>query len=427
MAHRSFLARHRTPPFLLTLLLVLAAGCDADSARSADGGAPPIIDDGGPPPGDSATPTPSAESVEATLEHTEIVEAAGYDFAALNDALGAGADTLGGGGGLLLIHEGRVVYRRTVGEAPEGGAFTPNTVVPLASASKWLSGGVVGALVDRGELAWDTRAGEVFETWEGAKSRMTVAQLFSHTAGLNNGPEVHRIHRLDSMQTAVDRIYAEVPMEYEPGTQLWYAGVGMQVVGRMAEIRHARPWVEVADEVLFGPLGMSRTHYYGYVGANFEVPTDNPNVAGTAASSLNDYARYVWMLQNDGIYGDARVLQPETIEAMFTNRADVEPQSVQLSPWDAYYDVAPEFADWRTGIGTWLYANGESGETEELISGGAWGCMPFIDRTRNLAGIYLPYQRERQASPSGRDRNPATVFWLDTVRPLIRAAVEARP
>ncbi len=438
MTQRPVVARPLAVLFLLPFFVV--AGCDdggtpdpddagpptaGDAGPPTDDAGPPVTDDAGPPVTGDAGPPVTGGGVETALGETAPVSADGYDFAALRAALDANADTLGGGGGLLLIHHGQVVFRHTVGVAPEGGPFTPDTVVPLASASKWISGGVIGALVERGELGWDLRAGDVFTTWEGDKASMTVGQLFSHTAGLNNGPEVHRVHSLENMRVAVDRIYAEVPIEYLPGTELWYAGVGMQVAGRMAEIRHGdAAWVDVADEVLLGPLGMTSTHYYGYVGPNFGVPTDNPNVAGTAATSLNEYARYVWMLHNGGRFGETQVLRPETIEQMFTSRSDFPLAQVRLTPWDPYFDVAPEFEAWRTGIGTWLYRNPETGETEELISGGAWGCMPFIDRTRDLVGVYLPYQRQRETAPGGGSRNPATVFWLSTVRPLLRAAID---
>lgn len=54
--------------------------------------------------------------------------------------------TLGGNANLLLIHDGKVIYRKSFGK------YNADTVVPIASASKWISASVVMRLVEKRKL-----------------------------------------------------------------------------------------------------------------------------------------------------------------------------------------------------------------------------------------------------------------------------------
>ena len=149
----------------------------------------------------------------------------------------------GGGLALILVKDGKVVYRRGFGSFEND----IDKVVPVASASKWISAGVVAKLMDAGNYDLNDLVTDYYPYFDGVTpaplpapdgfvhddrmERMTIAQLFSHTAGLSYQPEVQRLHELSSIQSAVAQIYFYVPMDFEPGTFVQYAGVGMQIVG----------------------------------------------------------------------------------------------------------------------------------------------------------------------------------------------------
>ena len=54
-----------------------------------------------------------------------------------------------GGIALVLVKDNKVIYRKSFGR------HTPETIVPIASASKWLSGAVIMTLVEEGKLSLD--------------------------------------------------------------------------------------------------------------------------------------------------------------------------------------------------------------------------------------------------------------------------------
>ena len=86
------------------------------------------------------------------------------------------------GAGLLVAKNRKVVYERYFG------AYSAETVVPIASASKWLSAAVMMSLVDDRLLDLDARALRYLPQFVGPKGDMTLRQMFSHTSGLVDFP-----------------------------------------------------------------------------------------------------------------------------------------------------------------------------------------------------------------------------------------------
>ncbi len=77
-----------------------------------------------------------------------------YDMQPVTDLVGSGVASLPlDGASLLLAKDGQVIYQRTFG------SFTPDTAVPIASGSKWLSATVIMTLVDDGRRSVDVVEG----------------------------------------------------------------------------------------------------------------------------------------------------------------------------------------------------------------------------------------------------------------------------
>src|SRR5687767_15400736 len=85
--------------------------------------------------------TPGQAAPKSTVS-----QAPAYDLTAIDNILERAAPRLGGCA-LLLIKDDKVVYRKSFGR------FGADKVVPVASASKWLSGALIMTLVDDGKLS----------------------------------------------------------------------------------------------------------------------------------------------------------------------------------------------------------------------------------------------------------------------------------
>src|SRR5215218_9345683 len=82
------------------------------------------------------------------------------------------------GGVLFIARDGETLHRVAVGHT------NARTVMPIASASKWLTSATLMTFVDEGKLDLDDPVRDHLPAFDGAKSDITVRQLLSHTTGL---------------------------------------------------------------------------------------------------------------------------------------------------------------------------------------------------------------------------------------------------
>jgi CubicO group peptidase (beta-lactamase class C family) len=329
-----------------------------------------------------------------------------YDLRAVDEFLEGSLDRISGGCALILIQDGEVIYRKAFGN------FTTDRVVPIASATKAISGGVIMALVDRGKISLDDRALKFLPTFTGDKSGITIRQMFSHTSGLNHRPFYDRDGSCDTLAEAAEKI-GGIEMLSEPGQLLHYCNQGMQAAGRIAEIVTGKTWVEVFEETIGRPCEMNSTDYYA------AGVTDNPIVAGGARTNIDDFGNYVWMVANRGVFKGTRVLSEAAVAEMLRNQTGDAP--VGRHPYTPYGKC-----HFRYSIGWWIEnMDSETGEAFEVSSGGAFGCQPFIDVKRNLAGVFLPFHRAARRIPLDLGYNEASVVYFE-LKDLIQEIIPVK-
>lgn len=276
------------------------------------------------------------------------------------------------GATLRLARDGQVLMRESFG------GYRGDERVAIASASKWLSALVLGRLVERGVLGWNSRVGDYFPEAAAAMRPITLAQLFSHTAGM----DVNEAPCLSDRQTTLQACSAQVlatPLVYAPGTGFAYGGNSMQVAGAMAERATGEGWdaLFIAEVVL--PLGLVGTDWTAGTALPGYLPNPNPRIAGGARSTLDDYGRVVDMVLAGGRHGEEEYLRTETLAAMALDR------SVGLP---TYY--SPEGGrGYGYGIGQWVEDKDAAGNTVRVSSPGAFGFTPWVDWRNGSNGVLL--------------------------------------
>jgi serine-type D-Ala-D-Ala carboxypeptidase/endopeptidase len=311
----------------------------------------------------------------AAVPHRPLQDAAKVD-SFLTGAVG----DLGGGCSLLLVQDGATIYERSFGDADV------SKPVRIASATKWLTGAVVLSLVDAGKLRLDDPAVRYLAGLTGSASRITLRQLLSHTSGL---PMAHpALERRDiTLSQAVDAIVA-APLMHEPGEACVYGDVSVQVAGRIAEIASGvdapsgQAWKLLFASRLGTPLGMTATTSEG------EGPTDNPHLAGGAMSTAGDYGRFLTMVLNGGTFRGQRVLSESTVAEMLRDQTRGSP--LRFNPFELFPTLCPGWREVRYGICNWLETRDPAtGQAWEASSPGVFGFIPWIDRRRQLAGVFV--------------------------------------
>lgn len=299
----------------------------------------------------------------------------GYDFTAVSDSLKKIVEEAPlDGACLLVVKNGGSIYEQCFGK------YTSDTVVAVASASKWLSAATIMTLVDDGKLSLDDPVSKYLPKFTGKKGEITIRQLFSHTSGLPGDHPAIGTFRI-TLREAADQI-ADVPLVADPGKEFRYGGVSMQVAGAVAEIVSGKSWGDLFREKIAVPCRMKNTSY-GRFGLN-----RNPRIAGGASSTLNDYRNFLTMILNEGDFKGRRVLSKAAVREMEKDQTrGAEPKSATLFRLTAGS---------RYGLGQWLDRKDENDQGIEISSPGAFGFRPWIDRERNLLGVLVVEIRDRR-------------------------------
>jgi CubicO group peptidase (beta-lactamase class C family) len=289
------------------------------------------------------------------------------------------------GASLLVIDDGRVVYRKHFGR------FTDDTVVLAASASKWLSAAVIMALVDKGKLNLEDPVRKFVPETPEPLASATVRQLFSHTSGL---PGIRRgLGTRGGNLTDSAAAVTKMKMVAEPGNVFSYGNASMQLGGRIAEIAGGDSWDNLFQRCLAEPLGLAHTSYRGE--QSFWLDGGNPKIAGGVRTSLDDYGRFVEMILHDGQFRGRQILSAASVREMErdhttgTKKLSFIPPMLKGVKFGIY------------GLGLWRLAVDPHGEATVVASPGAFGFFPWVDRPRGIAAVFM-IQEFRGASLGDR-------------------------
>jgi CubicO group peptidase (beta-lactamase class C family) len=278
---------------------------------------------------------------------------------------------------LLLMKGEEVLYRK------DFGSYGPETMVPIASATKWLVGSAVMTLVDAGRLNLE----DPIRTWlpelPAPYGGLSLGQLLSYTAGtagLNQGGLDVRQDRTLSLEAAALEL-AQRPLADTPGRSFAYGGADFQFVGAVVERVTGKRWSDVFDETLAKPLGMNKLSWSNPQGPNPAASVRNPLLQGGAFVSLDAYAPLLTMLAQDGVYKGRRYLSERAIRDM--ERTRTRGLTMRYVPPGATATSHYSIAHWcETGTD-----DGPGGRCAMLSSPGAFGVYPWIDRTSGLHGV----------------------------------------
>jgi CubicO group peptidase (beta-lactamase class C family) len=286
------------------------------------------------------------------------------------------------GSSLWVGKAGNTIHRRAYG------AYTLDTRIRIASASKWLSALAIARLVEKGQLRWTDTVGQYFPQAPADKRAITLEQLFSHTSGMSPTEDACMSNPQFTLATCADRIL-QIPLIGMPGQVFAYGGNSMQVAGRMAEIATGKLWDDVFIDEMVLPLELTATDYATTSTAPGYVRNSNPRVPGGVRSTLDDYSRVLTMVLArgclDGGFPDhcpanRRFLSAVTLDTMMRDRRI----------GTITYFSPPTTRDFGYGIGLWIEnADGINAQIAHPIvsSPGAFGVTPWVNFQRGTAGV----------------------------------------
>jgi len=315
-------------------------------------------------------------------------------------------------GGRVVLHEA-VGFRHHAYRVP----MQKDTLFRMASNTKPVVATAVMMLAEDGRLSVDDAVAKHLPAFDNDKSRgITIAQLLSHSSGLRIQPIFYPFADGDevSLQAAVAKFGREGPAA--PPGEYSYSNAGYNTLGAIIEVVSGMPLEAFLKARLYDPLGMRDTLNHEdpaklermatvYRGRRSQdgktvtftqgfTPGDAPDfpvirASGGMISTAADYARFLELFRQRGVFEGKRLLKEETVAAMTAPRVKAGEDGAYGCGWM----VAPDGVYSHTGSD---------------------GTMAWIDPARQVVGMVLTQ------SPGGI--NPVREF-----RETISAALSSVP
>ncbi|SPM37213.1 CubicO group peptidase, beta-lactamase class C family, partial [Mycobacterium rhizamassiliense] len=262
-------------------------------------------------------------------------------------------------GKLLQVNE--IGYR----DVDAGLPMQHNTLFRIASMTKPVTVAAIMSMVDEGKLTlkdpitnWvpELAAPQVLDDPRGPLDRthpanraILIEDLLTHTSGLAygfsvSGPISRAYLRLPFNQGPDVWLseLAKLPLVHQPGDRMTYSH-SIDLLGVIASRIEGKPFDQVLDERVLGPVGMPDTGFcvspegrrraatmyrldehsrlqHDVMGPPHIRPPSFPNAGGGLLSTADDYLRFVRMLLGDGTIDGVRVVSPESVRLMRTDR-----------------------------------------------------------------------------------------------------------
>lgn len=297
----------------------------------------------------AAAPAGSTATEPANPEQT---------YAAVDDFLREQIETLGiPGAAAAVVRDGRQVHSAAFGRADDSGrAMTARTPVLLASTTKSLTAIAVMQQVEAGRLRLDEPV-QTYLPWftldDSRSSAITVRHLLHQASGMaskDTAFEASEAQDAEALEEGV-RALAGSPLAGSPGEAFGYANANFNILGLLVQTVSGQPFGDYMEQHVFGPLNMANSHptraaaradnaaagysrWFGAFWRQTNVPAPTTGMpSSTMYASAEDLGHELMALLDGGRYGDARILRPESVDAMFEPRVQVDGSKRYAMGW----------------------------------------------------------------------------------------------
>jgi CubicO group peptidase (beta-lactamase class C family) len=173
------------------------------------------------------------------------------------------------GAALAVIHDGAIVYERGYGMSnlEHGVSITPDSIFHVASMSKQFTATCVAILVSEGKLDLDADVRRYLPELPHYGPTITLRHMLHHTSGLRDHWDLQHLAgwRDDDLITGGDVleiVARQKGVNFTPGAEWLYSNSGYSLLADVVQRTTGQTLRQFAEERIFGPLGMERTHFH---------------------------------------------------------------------------------------------------------------------------------------------------------------------
>jgi CubicO group peptidase (beta-lactamase class C family) len=208
-----------------------------------------------------------------------------------------------------VIRDGRLQEIKIYGELRTGKPASYDAVFNVASLTKPITTLVTLTLVNAGKWKLDE---PIADFWidpdirnDPRSKKITSRNILNHESGFPNWRSELKDGKL--------------AFQFDPGTKYQYSGEGFEYLRRALEARFHRTLAQLADSIIFTPLGMTDTRmtWGSQLESRFAYPHDGKgqlleptknkeaNAADLLKTTISDYGKFlVWVLNGGGLSTD---------------------------------------------------------------------------------------------------------------------------
>lgn len=271
---------------------------------------------------------------------------------------------------IAIVKDAKIAFAKAYGDArisPKVTA-TPEMRYKIASNSKQITATALLLLVEEKKLSLDDRVSRFFPKLTRAKD-ISVRQLLNHTSGYQD------YYAVDYLQPSMQRditpdgilaLFAQKPLDFEPGTRWQYSNTNYVLLGRIIEKVSGQPFAAFLQKRIFDPLGMHSAidvdvksleasdpagHTRYALGPVREVSAEGKGwmwATGHLAMSASDLAKWDISLMN------GTILKPASIKLLSTAGMLNDGNSTR-------YALGLDVAQMPNGNRRWAHTGGASG------------------------------------------------------------------
>lgn len=319
-------------------------------------------------PPTSAPPTPAvptdAPEVTATTPPPE------NDMAVNVDDFLRRLAGLGFRGAVLVAEGGEVVLAQGYGPLANSdpAPITPDTVFNIGSVSKAFTAAAILKLQDQGKLSVDDTLAEHLPNVPSDKAGITLHQLLTHTAGLDDAGvgsgDLDTIDKAAALEVILGRA-----LLLPPGQESAYSNHGYILLAAVVEAASGQPFADYVRAELLLPAGMTSTGWWGADSATAGKPRASGVDNGVDRGDSADFPTPGWAIMGaGGMVSTANDLYRwhQAVQAGQVLSADAA--AAYASPQFPIDEQASQGYGWvlaQTAPGQWLRIVG--GDTPEVV------------------------------------------------------------
>lgn len=339
------------------------------------------------------------------------------------------------GAQLFVSRAGETIADFAVGDARPGVAMTSDTLMLWLSATKPIAAICVGQLWEREKLRLDDRVAQHLPEF-GVKGKQTITlrHLLTHTGGIRAAASNWGRGGWDETITSI--CAAPIEPGWTPGRKAGYhTAASWFILGELVRRIDGRPFEHYVREEVFLPLkmndswiGLPPERYAAYgqrigVMQNTDGPSPEPHTwdtpetaalckpGGNGRGPTRELARFYQMLLNGGSLDGARIVLPQTVEAMTAR------QRVGL-----FDHTFKHVMDWglgfipnnnQYGVDTIRYGYGPHASWRTFGHGGQQSSVAFVDVKHQLVAAVVFNGTPGEAAHDRRLRAVLTGLYED--------------